>query len=399
MKNTNENTSRIDYGIVLCILLLAIIGLVSLYSTTVLIQGGGIRSTIMQGIWYILGIGVAATVMLFDSEQLWKITSYLYWLGIASLVFTLLFYDRGMAAQTGARSWVNIPIINYTLQPSEFVKIPYILMLAKSVTSHNAKYKNRTVESDFKLIGKLIGYSLAPFALIILQNDLGTTLVYVAILAGVILLSGIQWKILGPIVSIVLIVGVGTLLLAVYNPEFLQEVLGVGEYQILRIHTWLDPYHDTSSSSYQVTQAFKAIGSGGVFGKGLGNSEVYVPVRESDMIFATIGENFGFLGGAFLIFVYFVLVYNMIKIVYDTKNEFYAYIATGVIMMIVFHVLENIGMNIGLLPVTGIPLPFVSQGGSALIGNMIGIGLIMSMRFHHRSYMFSGEGESFHSEA
>ena len=112
---------------------------------------------------------------------------------------------------------------------------------------------------------------------------------------------------------------------------------------------------------------------------------------------ATIGENFGFVGGSFLIFVYFVLVYNMIKIVYDTKNEFYAYIATGVIMMIVFHVLENIGMNIGLLPVTGIPLPFVSQGGSSLLGNMMGIGLIMSMRFHHRSYMFSGDGESFHS--
>jgi len=398
MKN-NENSSRIDYGITLCILLLAIIGLVSLYSTTVLIQGGGIRTTVMQGIWYILGIGVAATVMLFDSEQLWKITSYLYWLGIASLVFTLLFYDRGMAASTGARSWINIPIINYTLQPSEFVKIPYILMLAKAVTSHNAKHKARTVESDFKLMGKLVGYSVAPFALIILQNDLGTTLVYVAILAGVFLLSGIQWKILVPIASTVFIIGAGIILLAVYNPDFLIDTLGVGEYQISRIITWLNPYHDTSASSYQVTQAFKAIGSGGVFGKGLGASEVYVPVRESDMIFATIGENFGFLGGSFLIFVYFVLVYNMIKIVYDTKNEFYAYIAAGVIMMIVFHVLENIGMNIGLLPVTGIPLPFVSQGGSALLGNMIGIGLIMSMRFHHRSYMFSGEGESFHSEA
>src|SRR5690625_7092294 len=100
------------------------------------------------------------------------------------------------------------------------------------------------------------------------------------------------------------------------------------------------------------------------------------------MIFATIGENFGFFGGSLLIFVYFVLVYNMIKVVYDTKNEFYAYIATGVIMMIVFHVLENVGMNIGLLPVTGIPLPFVSQGGSALLGNMMGVGLIKIGRAH-----------------
>lgn len=397
MKNDNEKTTRIDYGIVLCILVLAIFGLVSLYSTTVLISGGGIRTTVMQGIWYILGTAVAAMIMLFDSEQLWKITNYLYWLGIGALVFTLLFYDRGLAAVTGARSWINIPIINFTLQPSEFVKIPYILFLAKTTTLHNAKFKNRTVQSDFQLMGKLILWSLLPLALIMGQNDLGTALVYAAVLAGVILLSGIQWKILIPIFSTIIFVGGGIILLALYNPEFLMDVLDVGQYQIDRIVTWLNPYHDTSSSSYQVTQAFKAIGSGGVFGKGLGVSEVYVPVRESDMIYATIAENFGFVGGSVLIFTYFVLVYNMIKIVYDTKNEFYAYVATGVIMMIVFHVLENIGMNIGLLPVTGIPLPFVSQGGSALLGNMMGIGLIMSMRFHHRSYMFSGEGEDFHS--
>ena len=399
MKNETEQSSRIDYGIVLCVMLLAIIGLVSLYSTTVVIQGESIRSTIMQGVWYILGIGAAGIIMLFDSEQLWKLTNILYWIGMGSLVLTLFFYDRGLAASTGAKSWINIPIINNTLQPSEFVKIPYILILAKTTTLHNAKYKDRTVESDFYLIGKYIMWSILPFSLIMLQNDLGTTLVYIAILAGIFLVSGIQWKILLPIVLVVFVIGAGTIILVVYNRDFLQSVFGVQNYQFGRIDSWLDPYHDTSAQSYQIVQAFKAIGSGGVFGKGLGVSEVYVPVRESDMIFATIAENFGFIGASFLIFTYFVLIYNMIKVVYDTRNEFYTYIATGVIMMIVFHVLENIGMNIGLLPLTGIPLPFVSQGGSALLGNMMGIGLIMSMRFHHRSYMFSGEGEEFHSGA
>lgn len=399
MKKETQETSRIDYGIVLSVLLLAIIGIVSLFSTTYLIQDTSIRPTIMQILWYALGAGVAAIIMLFDSEQLWKMTDWLYWIGMAALVITLLFYDRELAASTGARSWIRIPVIGQTLQPSEFVKIPYILKLAKTVTLHNAQYANRTYQSDFTLIGKLLMYSIPPFALVILQNDLGTTLVYMAILSGIILLSGIKWKIIVPVVTVVGGLAATILLLAVYNPDFLVDKLGVGEYQILRIHTWIDPYHDTSASSYQVTQAFKAIGSGGVFGKGLGVSQVYVPVRESDMILATIGENFGFVGVSFLIFVYFVLVYNMIKIVYDTKNEFYAYIATGVIMMIVFHVLENIGMNIGLLPVTGIPLPFISQGGSALLGNMMGIGLIMSMRYHHRSYMFSGDGDKFHSGA
>jgi rod shape determining protein RodA len=130
----------------------------------------------------------------------------------------------------------------------------------------------------------------------------------------------------------------------------------------------------------------KAIGSGQLFGKGFNVSNVNVPVRESDMIFSVIGENFGFIGSIVLIGLYFLLIYKILQVIFDTKNEFYAYVATGVIMMILFHVFENIGMNIGLLPLTGIPLPFVSAGGSALIGNMIGIGLIMSMRYHYYSY-------------
>ena len=111
------------------------------------------------------------------------------------------------------------------------------------------------------------------------------------------------------------------------------------------------------------------------------------------MIFATIGENFGFIGGCILILVYFILIYQMIRVCFDTKNEFYTYIATGVIMMILFHVVENIGMTIGLLPLTGIPLPFISQGGSSLLGNMMGIGLIMSMRYHYKSYIFEDKEE------
>ena len=140
-------------------------------------------------------------------------------------------------------------------------------------------------------------------------------------------------------------------------------------------------------------QSIKAVGSGGITGTGFNNSKVYVPVRESDMIFSVIGENFGFIGGVLLILIYLLLIYLMIRVTFDTKNEFYAYISTGVIMMILFHVFENIGMNIGLLPLTGIPLPFISAGGSSLIGNLIGIGMVMSMRYHHHSYMFSSNRE------
>ncbi|MFT8399419.1 MAG: FtsW/RodA/SpoVE family cell cycle protein, partial [Schleiferilactobacillus harbinensis] len=204
------------------------------------------------------------------------------------------------------------------------------------------------------------------------------------------------WKILLRIFAFGVVVGGGSVLLV--TQDWGREILlhfGFHQYQFNRIDAWMNPSVDTSSTSYQLWQSMKAIGSGQMFGRGFNNSQVYVPVRESDMIFSVIGENFGFAGSCAVILLYFLLIYQMIQVTFDTKNEFYAYVSTGVIMMIVFHVFENIGMSIGLLPLTGIPLPFISQGGSALLGNMIGIGFIMSMRFHYTSYMFGGEEEDF----
>lgn len=397
--NNEKYPQRIDYGVILSVMLLALISVLSIYSTTVLIQNESIRLTILHIAWYGLGIMAAAVIMMFDSEQLWKLTYILYILGLLLLLYTVIFYDREIAVRTGGRRWVRVPGTSFTLQLSEFAKIPYILMLSKVVTLHNSKNRDRTYQSDFLLLGKLIILSVIPVTLLLLQRDLGTALVYIAIVLGITLLSGIKWQILLTIFTIMAVIGTTLIYLAVNNQEILMRI-GFDPYQFDRINTWLDPHSaDPGGEGFQLAQTFKAIGSGGVFGKGWGVSEVYVPVRESDMIFATIGENFGFAGGSILIFIYFVLVYHMIKVVYDTKNEFYAYIATGVIMMIVFHVLENVGMNIGLLPMTGIPLPFISQGGSALLGNMMGIGLIMSMRFHHKSYFFSGDGEEFYPGA
>lgn len=386
-----ETPQRIDYGIIFPVLTLCIIGIVVLYATTVLVQGEGLGVTIRQIGWYIIGAGAAALMLLLDSKTLWKVTPYVYWASIFLLIFTLLFYDRQLAASAGARRWITLPIIGTSFQSTEFVKIPFILMLAKVVTEHNAKFTNRTNKTDFILLGKIAFFTALPMVLVLMQPDLGTTLAFMAIAGGTVLISGVRWRILLPIFILLVGGAVTFVLLVVYNREFLSEVLGFHDYQFRRIDSWLNPHQDMSSSSYQIIQAFKAIGSGGLTGKGFGVSEVYVPVRESDMIIASVAEMFGFLGTSFVIFIYFLLIYNMIKVVYDTRNEFYAYIATGVIMMIVFHIFENIGMNIGLMPLTGIPLPFISQGGSALVGNMLGIGLIMSMRFHHKSYYYSGE--------
>jgi rod shape determining protein RodA len=380
---------RVDYGILLTIMLLALIGMGAIYmavnndST----QGAAIKAVIMQVVWYCVGGVGVLFIMRFDAEQLWRIAPFLYGLGIFLLVAVLFLYDRQTAIKTGAKSWFSFGPI--TFQPSEVMKPAYILMLSRVVTLHNSKVPH-SFSNDWLLIGKMGLWTLPVAVLLIAQHDFGTMLVFLAIFAGVVLVSGITWRIIAPIGGGAIAIG-GTALFLAIQPwgQKLLEHVGFQAYQFARIQSWLNPSGATSGNSYQIWQAMKAIGSGRMTGTGFGNLNVVVPVQESDMIFSVIGETFGFIGAGILILLYFLLIYQMIRVTFDTKNEFYAYISTGVIMMILFHVLENVGMNIGVLPLTGIPLPFVSQGGSFLLANLLSVGMVLSMRYHHQSYMFS----------
>lgn len=335
----------------------------------------------MQGVWYALGTIAIVLIMQMKSKWLWRLTPYVYGLGLAVMLALLKFYDKSLAASTGSRNWFRITG-NLTFQPAELMKIAFIMMLALVVTSHNVKHKTRTLTTDWELIGKMLAVTLPVIGLVLAQKDFGTMLVFLAIFAGVFLMSGISWRIIVPVLAIVVILAGGVLFLVMTDTgrDILTHV-GFHEYQFKRIDSWLDPFHDIQGDSMQQAYGMMAIGSGQMFGKGFNVSDVYVPVRESDMIFTVIGENFGFVGSAFVILLYFLLIYQMIKVCYDTNNEFYTYISSGIIMMILFHVFENIGANIGLLPLTGIPLPLISQGGSSILCNMIGIGLILSMPY------------------
>lgn len=388
-KVANYNDSRIDYGIILNVIILCLIGLAVVYATTALVEGQGVTPTLYQALWYAIGALVVIVVMQFDAEQYWKLSAILYGGGLVLLVLVLFFYDRETAALTGARSWFSIGPLSF--QPSELMKPALIIFLARIITEHNNNNVSRTVKTDWLLIGKVVLAGLPVLLLVQLQNDLGTNLVMLSIMAGMILLSGVSWKILLPAFLGVVILGGGLIVLAAFFPNVLLSTGLFEQYQISRITSWISPFSDRQGDSYQLVQSILAIGSGGLTGKGFGISEVPVPVRESDFIFATIGENFGFIGSSFVLVIYFILIYQMVQTCFETQNEFYTYISAGVISMILFHVLENVGMTIGLLPITGVPLPFISQGGSAIISNMIGVGLILSMRYHHRSYFFSNE--------
>lgn len=384
-KSHRLESSRIDWSIILCVLILALIGIVSIY-VAALHDTNHInvsREVTTQIIWYILGIILISLIIRFDAKKLWQLAPYFYGLGLFLLIAVLIFYSRSYYVQTGAKSWFSLR--GFTFQPSEIMKPAYILMMARICVLHNRSYSHNNT-NDWHLIEKLFMCTLPILVLLKLQNDFGTSLVFVAIFAGFLLISGINWRLLIKIFGITFIIGIVLLMLvATQWGRIILTHLGFQSYQFARVDAWLHPSANTSNQSYQIWQSIKAIGSGRLFGTGYNVSNVYVPVRESDMIFSVIGENFGFLGCTLLILLYFYLIYQMIHIVLNSNNIFYSYIAAGVIMMILFHVFENIGMNIGLLPLTGIPLPFVSQGGSSLIGNLIGVGLIMSMKYHYNN--------------
>lgn len=386
-----KGSNRIDYGILFSVLMLALFSIVAVYVATShdsSATSSPIRAVIMQVVWYTIGAVAVVVIMQFDVEQLWKIAPYAYGAGIFLLMAVLVLYDKQQFNNTGAKSWFSFH--SFTFQPSEVMKPAFIIMLGRVVTQHNVKYPVHSVKTDFVLLGRMLLWTVPVAVLLKLQNDFGTMLVFLAIFAGMVLVSGVSWKIIVPAFLTVVLVGGGAIYMV--TQDWGQQILGhfgFKTYQFQRVLNWLNPSQDTSNSGMQLWQSMKAIGSGQMTGRGFNQIKVYVPVRESDMIFSVIGENFGFLGSCALVLLYFLLIYQMIKVTFDTKNEFYAYVSTGVIMMILFHVFENIGMSIGLLPLTGIPLPFISQGGSALLGNMIGIGLVMSMRYHYKSYMFT----------
>ena len=376
--------SRVDYSLILPVFCLLVIGVVAIYIAVSHDYPNNVWPILGQQLaWIALGIIFSFVVMFFNTKFLWQSTPYLYGLGLALMVLPLVFYNPSLVAATGAKNWVSIG--GYTLfQPSEFMKISYILMLAYVIVTFTKKYKGqaRTIGLDFLLILWMIVFTIPVLVLLALQSDLGTAMVFVAIFAGLVLLSGVSWKIIIPV--FVTVVSAITGFLAIFitkDGRAFMHQLGMPTYQINRILAWLNPFDYAQTTTYQQAQGQIAIGSGGVFGQGFNVSNLLIPVRESDMIFTVIAEDFGFIGSVVVIALYLLLIYRMLKITLKSNNQFYTYISTGFIMMLLFHIFENIGAVTGLLPLTGIPLPFISQGGSAIISNLIGVGLLLSMSY------------------
>lgn len=283
-RDEDDLDSRIDWGIIFCVIVLAVIGIASIYvavqhdtSTTSVF-----KLVLSQGLWYAIGTVAVYVIMQLDAEQLWKVAPLAYGFGMFLMVAVLFLYSRYYYIENGAKSWFEIPIVGLTFQPSEVMKPAFILMMGRVVTQHNSEYYEHTVHNDFVLLGKMFAWFLPVMILLKFQNDLGTSLVFIAILAGVILVSGISWKIIAPTFIAGATIGGTLLYLAVYARGILLK-LGFHNYQFQRIDTWLNPSSDSSGSSYQVYQSIRAIASGKLWGKGFNVTWKCAPLQSGDV--------------------------------------------------------------------------------------------------------------------
>jgi len=351
---------------------LSALGLVVLKSATLTMPGGG-RILAVQTISVIIGVVLALIISLIDVDIYKSFALPIFILSILMLAVVLKF-GFGME-EFGSNSWLMLPVINMSFQPSEIAKIAFIITV--SLLLENIKEK----KGRYNYL-KLLFCAALTIGLVVLQRDYGTAVVFIFIFATILFIWGIKYR----------YILISAMIGAMAAPLVWTFVLNDERKE--RILEFLFPGSDPSGASYQVAKAKMAIGSGGIFGSGLGqgiqtqNPVGGIPVKESDCIFAVIGEELGFIGTALVLLLVFVILLRCIYIARNSADKFSSYVTMGITGMFAFHFFENIGMNLGVLPVTGVPLPFVSQGGTAMISNYIAIGIVLSIslrrqRKHH----------------
>lgn len=357
---------NIEYPILIAIILLTILSVTMISSATNATTSGNFYTTRMQIIWFCVGTILMLTVISIDYHSFSSWYKIIYAVNIFLLILVLLVGEKG----GGAQRWLDVG--PFTLQPSEFAKLAAILTLA----SHLEKKKSLNTPKD--LVSVIL--HIAPIMLLIAkQPDLGTSLVLVAISFGMTFAAGLSYKLLGEAICC------GLLGLPIFW-HFLKE------YQKDRILIFFNPYLDPLGRGYHVIQSKIAIGSGKIFGKGLYNGTQnqlnFLPVKHTDFIFAVLGEELGFIGGVILLLLYFVLIYYSLRVAFKARDLLGTYMVVGIVSMWLFQILVNMGMNMGIMPVTGIPLPFMSYGGSSFLMNMMAAGVVINVGMRRQKILF-----------
>jgi rod shape determining protein RodA len=329
------------------------------------IPGSPLYFVLRQGIYALIGLVLMFAVARVDYSRFRELRVGIYSIMIASICLVLVF---GAAAR-GSRRWIELPYFRF--QPSELAKLLLIVALAAFVIEHRRR------GGDWRSTVRILAIGLAPAALVFLQPDLGTALVIGVITLAILFLSGVPWKHFAAIGGAVAAIAAIALVLA---PAAGMPILK--DYQQERLTSFLNPSDDPTDSSYQLRQSQIAIGAGEKSGRGDQASQTelnFLPEHHTDFIFAVIGERYGFLGAAFVLSLYALLVWRALRLLTFSKNLYGTLIAGGIAAMLMFQVFLNVGMNLGIMPVTGITLPLMSYGGSSVLVTFMAIGLLQSI--------------------
>ena len=352
-----------DLFLFILTILIAVSGIFIIYSATR--TTGSDSNVIVQSSAFCLGVAAMLFLCFFDYEQFQNVTGYIYIFAVFILIIVLVF---GTAGDWGARSWIRFGSIG--VQPAELAKICFIL----TFSYHLTKAEDRV--NEIKILLGLTAHLAVLIGLIMLEPDLGSALVFIFMFACMLFMAKLSYKYIIPIIILTAIS-----MPLVYN-------FGLDEYQKQRINVFFDPNIDPLGNGYNVIQSKIAVGSGQLWGKGFlhgtQNQMGYLPTKSTDFIFSVFAEEFGFVGAIIIVCLLFLLILRCFKAAKNADNIYGRYICTGVGAMFLFHVFENVGMCIGLMPVTGIPLPFISYGGTSLLTNMMAIGLVMSVTYHNK---------------
>lgn len=337
-----------------------------------------------------VGIGFIAMAFLawFDYRRIGKLIWLIYGATMVLLVAVLFTEEKN-----GASSWFDFGFVSF--QPSEFAKLVTILTLAYYLAS-----KQDRIE-EYKTFFGCFAITALPLGLILLEPDLGTALVFLAIIMGMMLIAGIPGgRLLALVAAAAGVIGVlyGALFIATDGFESMLDLdklpfsIPLATYQLMRLIIFINPYMDPLDTGYNMIQSMIAAGSGGFWGKGYGSgSQVqgnFLPEHHTDFIVASMAEEFGFIGSIFFLTLYLLLMLQAIRIAYNSSDLFGTLIISGIISMLAFQVLVNFGMAIGIMPITGIPIPFLTYGGSSMLLNMMGLGIIISINLRQKETLF-----------
>lgn len=361
-----------DFGIVLIAILIVLFGCINIYDATV--NKSGTSTVKLQLLWLVVGLVVIYLMVIVDYTVLTNYAWLIYWAGILLLIYN----DLTSKVVNGAAAWISIG--SRAIQPSEFAKLGMIIMLAKKLEDMEGNINN------IKNFFILVFYALVPMALIVIQPDMGMTMVCFFIVLGIFFIAGLDLRVIfGGLASLAVLVAV-----------LLSNSTILPAYMKKRLTIFLNPESDELGYGLQLIQSQIGIGSGSIFGSGTkfglnagaGFVSNYVPEAHTDFIFSMVGEKWGYIGSVALLLLYCFLLFRIMRIAKRSKDLFGTVICVGVFSSFLFSVVQNIGMTIGIMPITGITLPLMSYGGSSMLTNFMALGLVINVGMRRKKILF-----------